>query len=104
MVNVQSRQRVSGCSCENCYFDGCHAFFPLSHWTTLTRFAEALRQKLAQVDKKQFVDDLIFMPGHLFEHREQTRGRADFVADDEAGKGYYIEEKPPSPRRFSGPK
>lgn len=65
---------------------------------------EALRQKLAQVDKTQFVDDLIFMPGHLFEHREQTRGRAEFVAEEEDGRGYYIEEKPPSPRRFSGSK
>ena len=58
---------------------------------------EALRQKMAQVDKKQFVDDLIFMPGHLFAHREQTRGRAEFVADDDEGRGYYIDGKPPSP-------
>ena len=58
---------------------------------------EAFRQKVAQVDKKQFVDDLIFMPGHLFEHREQTRGRADFVAHDEDGGGYFIDGKPPSP-------
>lgn len=60
---------------------------------------EALRKRLAQVDKRQFVDDLVFLPGHLFAHRQQTRGRADFVADDDEGRGYYIEQKPPSPHR-----
>jgi hypothetical protein len=61
---------------------------------------EALRQKVAQVDRAQFVDDLVFMPGsHLYEHRQQTRGRADFVADNDEGRGYYISQKPPSPRR-----
>ena len=58
---------------------------------------EALRQKMAQVDKRQFVDDLLFLPGHLFAHREQTRGRAEFVAAEDERGGYYIEDKPPSP-------
>lgn len=58
---------------------------------------EALRQKLAHVDKRQFVDDLIFLPGHLYEHRAQARGRADFVTHNDPSQGYYINEKPPSP-------
>jgi hypothetical protein len=63
---------------------------------------ESTRQQAAQVDRTQFVDD--FASGaymnNLYTHRVQSRGRADFVADEEDGKGYYIADKPPSPSRI----
>jgi hypothetical protein len=61
--------------------------------------AEAHRVRCAQVDKKQFVDDLINNAppcSKLFAHREQSRGRASFVADDDLHKGYFIDGKEPS--------
>jgi hypothetical protein len=66
--------------------------------------AEAHRVRSAQVDKKHFVDDLINNAptcSNLFAHREQTRGRASFTADDEEEKGYYIQGKEPSRRTIS---
>jgi len=63
-----------------------------------TALREMMRQRLAQVDRRQFVED--FATGafinHLYDHREQTRGRASFCADDEEGYGYFIEGKRPS--------
>lgn len=59
---------------------------------------EMTRQRLAQVDRRQFVEDFAsgaFM-NHLYDHREQTRGRASFCADNEEGYGYFIEGKRPS--------
>jgi len=61
-------------------------------------YREGTRQKMAHVDKKQFLD--VFMDSvvgtKLYMHRTQARGRASFCADDE-GKGYYVEGKVPSP-------
>ena len=63
---------------------------------------EHVRQRYAKVDRTQFVDDLIHgtvLPNKLFQHRLQTRGRADFVvASDNATDGYVIDGKQPSPR------
>ena len=65
-----------------------------------TRREEA-RIKAAQVDRKQFLED--FQSGQfvnsLYQHREQARGRHSFCADDEEGRGYYIDEKTPTPKR-----
>ncbi|CAB9517458.1 TLD domain-containing protein KIAA1609 [Seminavis robusta] len=58
---------------------------------------EETRQRAAQVDRSQFLND--FQTGafinNLFDHREEARGRHDFVAAD-SGSGYFVEEKPPS--------
>ena len=58
---------------------------------------EGRRQKWAQVDRAQFVEDLATCGtnNNLFVHRDQARGRAAFVADDD--DGYYVEGKAPSP-------
>jgi hypothetical protein len=59
--------------------------------------ATSLKQRVRQVDKRQFIDDLTFLPNNrLFAHREQTRGRAEFVANEDESKGYYLDDKPPS--------
>jgi hypothetical protein len=67
-----------------------------------TSTMEHLRQRHAKVDRAQFVDDLIagtILPNKLFQHRLQTRGRADFVvASDNVSDGYVIDGKHPSPR------
>jgi hypothetical protein len=59
---------------------------------------EAARQRLAKVNREDFLDD--FASGSylnsLFQHRTQSRGRADFVASDDEGAGYFVESKPPS--------
>jgi hypothetical protein len=61
---------------------------------------EGMWSKSAKVDKRQFLED--FQEGifgtNLFEHRRQTRGRHSFVAGDEEGDGYFIEEKPRTPK------
>lgn len=61
---------------------------------------EGARQRLAHVDRKEFLQD--FTSGAvmttLFDHRQQARGRADFVASEDESKGYFVESKPPSPR------
>jgi len=60
---------------------------------------EGVRVHTAKVDRRQFLQD--FREGifgsNLFEHRDQTRGRHSFIADDDEGLGYFIEEKPPTP-------
>lgn len=56
---------------------------------------EGIRQRFAQVDRSQFAEDIGLLT-NLFEHRQQTRGRTDFVAHDNVRKGYYIQEKRPS--------
>jgi hypothetical protein len=59
---------------------------------------EETRLRFAQVDKSQFVEDFssgAFM-NHVYQHRAQTRGRADFVAADTGELGYYVEDKAPS--------
>jgi TLD len=63
---------------------------------------EATRQQAARVDRTQFVDDFVngTIINGLFTHRVQARGRADFVADNDDGMGYYIADKPPSPFRL----
>jgi hypothetical protein len=61
---------------------------------------EGTRMRLAQVDRAEFLDDFrsgAFM-NHLFDHRQATRGRTDFVAADARGKGYYLDGKSPSER------
>jgi len=58
---------------------------------------ESRRKSSGTVDRKQFVDDFTsgsFM-SNVFAHRDQARGRAEFVADP-AGNGYYVEGKRPS--------
>jgi len=61
---------------------------------------EVARQHAAQVDRSQFLDD--FKSGtvlnKLFCHREEARGRHDFVAAPKRGSGYFVEEHPPSKR------
>ena len=55
-----------------------------------TALRETTRQRLAQVDRKQFVQDFAngtTILNNLFDHREQARGRASFVAHDDEGKG-----------------
>lgn len=63
-------------------------------------YREGMRIKSAKVDKRQFLED--FQEGifgtSLFEHRRQCRGRHSFVADDEDGMGYYVENKPHTPK------
>jgi TLD len=58
---------------------------------------EEVRQRAAQVDRSLFLDD--FKTGafinHLFAHREEARGRHDFVAADNRS-GYFVEGKRPS--------
>lgn len=65
---------------------------------------EARRLNLAKVDRRQFLED--FQQGifgaSLFEHRQQTRGRHSFVADDKDGMGYYLADKPRSPITKNG--
>jgi hypothetical protein len=63
---------------------------------------EHWRQRCAKVDRAQFVDDFIHgstvLPSNkLFQHRLQTRGRADFVVASDM-EGYVIDGKQPSPR------
>jgi hypothetical protein len=61
---------------------------------------EGRRIHLAQVDRKQFLDD--FQTGSygnsLFKHREEARGRHSFCADDDNARGYYVEDRPPTPK------
>jgi hypothetical protein len=61
---------------------------------------ESLRKHLAKVDRLQFVDD--FSSGNfmnsLFCHRDQVRGRADFVVSENEREGYYLQDKAPSER------
>lgn len=63
---------------------------------------ETTRQHIAKVDKRQFLED--FQSGaylnNMYTHREQTRGRADFVALDNQRQGYYLEGKRPSVARL----
>lgn len=60
---------------------------------------ERHRQNAAIVDRTQFLED--FESGvfgnNLFSHRDQARGRTDFVAHPEGG-GYYVQGKQPSSR------
>jgi hypothetical protein len=58
---------------------------------------DQVRQRAAQVDRSHFLDDLksgAFI-NTLFCHREESRGRHDFVAAD-SRSGYFLEDKPPS--------
>lgn len=61
-------------------------------------FREGQRQRMAYVDKKQFVDVLAngVLGSRLYQHRAEARGRASFCASDEESKGYYLEDKAPS--------
>jgi hypothetical protein len=72
----------------------------LSSEKSLLARKEEARHRAAQVDRSQFVSD--FQSGafinKLFSHRHEARGRHDFVAADDARKGYYIEDKRPSMR------
>jgi hypothetical protein len=61
---------------------------------------ESLRKHNAKVDRLQFVDDFssgTFM-NSLYNHRDQVRGRADFVVSDSEREGYYLQDKAPSER------
>lgn len=62
---------------------------------------ESARQKVAQVDRAQFLDD--FQSGavmnNLYVHRQEARGRHDFVASQD-GSGYFLEDKQPSSRKL----
>mmetsp|Transcript_26084 Transcript_26084/g.71842 ORF Transcript_26084/g.71842 Transcript_26084/m.71842 type:complete len:682 (+) Transcript_26084:127-2172(+) len=72
----------------------------------ILEFREGRRQKMAYVDKRQFLDvlsDGVTGSNKLYAHREQARGRASFCADDDEKKGYYIDTKRPSPK-MSSPK
>ena len=62
---------------------------------------EDARIRQSRVDRSQFVEDFAsgIMPSGLYEHREQARGRADFVTDDQGG--YFVEGKSPSPQARS---
>jgi len=64
---------------------------------------EETRKQMSRVDKKQFVED--FASGaflnDLYNHREQARGRAEFVAADDERLGYYVDGKAPSVRSLS---
>jgi TLD len=55
---------------------------------------ESVRQAFAKVDRRDFVDDLASGAylNTLFQHRGQTRGRAEFVAANKEGLGYYYVE------------
>jgi hypothetical protein len=68
--------------------------------------AEQLRLRQARVDREQFVDD--FSSGaymsHLYDHRSQCRGRAEFVVSDDEGHGYFLEGKEPSDQYRRGKK
>ena len=67
-----------------------------------TSTMEHARERYAKVDRTQFLDDFMndaVLPNKLFQHRVQTRGRADFVvASDNANDGYVVDGKQPSPR------
>lgn len=60
---------------------------------------EKRRQLCGSVDRTQFLDDFQtgVIPNTLFAHRDQARGRADFVADHK-GRGYFVHGKEPSVR------
>jgi len=49
-------------------------------------------QKARKVDKAQFLDDFKsgLIESKAFQHRTEARGRHDFEADDQDGKGYKI--------------
>ena len=61
---------------------------------------EGRRVSMAQVDRKQFLDD--FQTGSygnsLFKHREESRGRHSLCADDDSARGYYVDNRPPTPK------
>lgn len=65
---------------------------------------EGTRIKAAQVDRRQFLED--FKSGdymnHLYQHRDQVRGRHSFVAHDDDDSGYYVHGKEPSRRAIFG--
>jgi TLD len=63
---------------------------------------EHFRQRCAKVDRTQFVDDFVSgaFDNTLFQHRSQTRGRADFAALDNERRGYYVDGKEPSTRHL----
>jgi hypothetical protein len=67
--------------------------------TAQSDIREGNRIKMAQVDRKQFLED--FQSGQysntLYAHRDQARGRHDFHAD-ENGRGYFLEDYPPTPK------
>jgi hypothetical protein len=60
---------------------------------------ETHRQNCGRVDRAQFLDDFQtgVIPNTLYAHRDQARGRADFVADHQ-GRGYFVHGKEPSVR------
>lgn len=64
---------------------------------------QAVKARCAQVDRSQFVDDFTSgaVMNHLFDHRQDTRGRADLVKGDSRRSGYYVEGKCPSPQHIS---
>ena len=65
---------------------------------------ECARQKVAKVDRAQFLDD--FRSGavinNLFAHRHEARGRHDFVAAQDGRSGYFVDDKPPSAQKLLG--
>ena len=63
---------------------------------------EGYRQNAGSVDRAQFLDDFQtgIIPNHLYAHREQARGRVEFVASDDEGTGYFVQGKEPSLRQI----
>jgi hypothetical protein len=65
---------------------------------------ETHRIQAAQVDRKQFLED--FQSGQyinsLFTHRQAMRGRHSFRTAEEEGKGYFLEDKSPTPQCDTG--
>jgi TLD len=63
---------------------------------------ESARVRLATVDRAHFVEDAEQFTS-LFAHRDQARGRCDFVAMDDESMGYYVRGKQPSTRKVMSP-
>jgi hypothetical protein len=63
---------------------------------------EAARVRVAKVDRAHFVEDAEQFTS-LFSHRDQARGRCDFVAMDDESMGYYVRGKQPSTRSVLSP-
>lgn len=61
---------------------------------------ERLRRRCAKVDRTQFLDDFKsgLFSNTLFQHRLQSRGRADFRVGDD-GDGYFVDGKEPSTKK-----
>lgn len=64
---------------------------------------EAYRNKAAKItDRSVFLSDFesddCYMRAKVYAHRDEVRGRHEFVAHDGEGRGYFMEDHPPSVR------